>query len=40
MGVCVPGGTVTSRYDGHAPDLLGSYEWYVATSGYRAHSVR
>ena len=31
-------GTVTSRYYGHAHDLLGSYEWYVANSGYNAHS--
>ncbi len=31
-------GTVTSRYYGNTPDLLGLYEWYVATSGYRAHA--
>jgi formylglycine-generating enzyme required for sulfatase activity len=29
-------GTVTSRYYGNAPDLLGFYEWYIGTSGYHA----
>jgi eukaryotic-like serine/threonine-protein kinase len=29
-------GTTTSRYYGDAPDLLGLYEWYIATSGFHA----
>jgi eukaryotic-like serine/threonine-protein kinase len=27
-------GTVTCRYYGYAPDLLGQYEWYTVTSGF------
>ena len=30
-------GTVTSRYFGHAMNLLGSYERYIMNSGFRAH---
>ncbi len=29
-------GTVTSRYYGHSPDLLGLYEWYIGSSEYRS----
>jgi formylglycine-generating enzyme required for sulfatase activity len=31
-------GSVTSRYYGYAPDLLGQYEWHVNTSGFHARS--
>jgi formylglycine-generating enzyme required for sulfatase activity len=31
-------GSVTSRYYGYSPDLLGQYEWYVNTSGHHARS--
>jgi formylglycine-generating enzyme required for sulfatase activity len=30
-------GAATSRYYGHAPDLLRSFEWYFEDSGHRAH---
>jgi serine/threonine protein kinase/formylglycine-generating enzyme required for sulfatase activity len=30
-------GAITSRYYGHSPDLLASYEWYVENSNHRAH---
>jgi eukaryotic-like serine/threonine-protein kinase len=29
-------GSVTSRYFGNAPDLIGRYEWYVSNSDYHA----
>ena len=29
-------GSVTSRYFGDAPELLGQYEWYITNSGYHA----